>query len=143
MLVGKNEIILNSGLRVSMPVAGVIRVTDGNHKKSFAVSAKLRKRPFEIDGDRVLWGKIALEPDNGMALYLDGKRICRDHTEKKPHTGPLSLDELEILKAEGHLNGADIARLSAQWSIEVFKELGPDDAVYGLGDKTGDRKSVV
>jgi len=137
MLVGKNEIILNSGLRVSMPVAGVIRVTDGNHKKSFAVSAKLRKRPFKIDGDRVLWGKIALEPDNGMALYLDGKRICRDHTEKKPHTGPLSLDELEILKAEGHLNSADIARLSAQWPIEVFKELGPDDAVYGLGDKTG------
>ena len=38
----KNEVIFN-GLHISMPVPGIVRVTDGNHKKgSYMVSAKLR-----------------------------------------------------------------------------------------------------
>lgn len=137
MFADKYEIITNQDLHVSMPVAGVVRVTDGHHNKSYAVNAKFRKRPFRVDGDRVSWGNIAIEPDNGMALYLNGKLICRDHTGEKMHVGPMSMEELNVLKAEGHLNSADIARLSAQWPIEVFKELGVHDAIYGLGDKTG------
>jgi hypothetical protein len=39
----KNEAIYN-GLHISMPVPGIVRVTDGNHKKgSYMVSARLRK----------------------------------------------------------------------------------------------------
>lgn len=137
MRIENNEIITNTGLHISMPVAGVIRVTDGRHKKSYAVSAKFRKRAFKVEGNRVSWGKIAVEPDNGMALYIDSKCVCRDHMGTKPHIGPMSLEELDILKAEGHLSAEDMGRLSSQWPIEVFKELDSDDAIYGLGDKTG------
>ena len=132
-----SEIITDNGLRVSMPVTGVVRVTDGRNRKSYAVSAKLRKCKFKADGDRICWGKISVEPENGMALYYDGVLLCKDHTGKKLHAGPMTSDELDALKDEGHLNSEDIRRLSAEWPIEVFKALGEKDVIYGLGDKTG------
>jgi alpha-glucosidase len=131
------EVITDEGLHISMPVSGVVRVTDGGNKKSYAVSAKLRKRKFKLVGGRVCWGKIGVEPDNGMALYYDGVLLCMDHVGKKLHAGPLSAEELETLKGEGHLSDEDVRRLSAQWPIEVFKQLGNNDAIYGLGDKPG------
>ena len=74
----KNEAIFN-GLHISMPVPGIVRVTDGNHQKgSYMVSAKLRKSAPKVEGDRLTWGKIAIEPAKGMALYLDGKLVCAD-----------------------------------------------------------------
>ena len=133
----KNEIVTDDGLRISMPVAGVVRVTDGTTKKSYAVNATLRKRSYKIDGQRICWGKIALEPENGMALYYDGALLCKDHCGDKLHMGALSMEELEVLKGEGHLSDEDVVRLSSQWPIEVFKALGEHDVIYGLGDKTG------
>ena len=133
----KNEIVTDDGLHISMPVAGVVRVTDGTTKKSYAVSAALRKRPYKIDGQRICWGKIAIEPENGMALYYNDVLLCKDHCGKKLHMGPLSMEELEVLKGEGHLSDEDVVRLSSQWPIEVFKALGENDVIYGLGDKTG------
>ena len=132
-----NEYITSAGLHVSMPVPGVIRVTDGKHKSSYAVSAKLRKSAPVIQGERLTWGKIAVEPENGMALYLDGKLLCRDHVGKLKHTGPISKEELDILKAEGHLNGEDLRRLAAAWKLEVVKAIDVNTVIYGLGDKTG------
>ena len=69
----KNEAIYN-GLRISMPVPGIVRVTDGNHEKgSYMVSAKLRKSAPKVEGERLVWGKIAIEPANDMALYFEGR----------------------------------------------------------------------
>ena len=39
------------------------------------VSARLRKSAHKVDDGRLVWGKIAIEPANGMALYLDGKYL--------------------------------------------------------------------
>ena len=75
----KNEVIYN-GLHISMPVPGIVRVTDGNHSKaSNMVSAKLRKSAPKVEGSRLVWGRVALEPENHMALYLDGKLVCADY----------------------------------------------------------------
>ena len=133
----KNEVVTASGLRVSMPVPGIVRVTDGDHKKSYAVSARFRKAAPKIEGERAIWGKIAVEPDNGMALYYNGKLLCRDYSGQLMHSGPISQEELEILKSEGHLGEDDERRLLAKWKVEVVKQIGPDTVVYGLGDKTG------
>lgn len=133
----KNEAVTQSGLRVSMPVPGIVRVTDGNHKKSYAVSGKLRKSTPTIEGERLVWGKVAVEPENAMALFYDGKLICKDYIGQLMHKGPMSQEELEVLKAEGHLNDEDLRRLGAAWKHEVVKTIGGDTVIYGLGDKTG------
>ena len=51
MFADKYEIITNQDLHVSMPVAGVLRVTDGHHNQRYAVNAKFRKRPSRVDGE--------------------------------------------------------------------------------------------
>ena len=137
MEIRNNEAVTASGLRISMPIPGVVRVTDGAHKKSYAVSAKFRKAAPKAEGERLVWGKIAVEPENAMALYYDGKLLCADHTGKLKHSGPVSEEEIEALKAEGHMTDEDVAHLRSKWKKEVVKTLGPKDAIYGLGDKTG------
>ena len=136
MEIKHNEAITTGGLRVSMPIPGIIRVTDGNHKGSYMVSAKARKSPPKVTGDRLIWGKITVEPENGMALSYDGRLLCSDYPgPRRPRTS-LSPEEVEQLRSEGHLPpqfmpGADV------WPVEVVKSLAPDAVVYGLGDKTG------
>lgn len=129
----RNEYITAAGLRVSMPVPGIVRVTDGNHKGSYMVSAKLRKlAPKEEDG-RLVWGKVSLEPET-MSLYYNGKLVCADYPGPRKHTGEnLSIEEQAQLIAEGHA----INNVEADWTVEVLKKLNPGDAIYGLGDKTG------
>ena len=68
MPLNKAEYITASGLRVSMPVPGIIRVTDGTHKHSYMVSAKLRKTAPKLDGTRLVWGKVAGSIVQGMVL---------------------------------------------------------------------------
>ena len=133
----KNEVLLENGLRISMPIPGVVRVTDGNHKGSYAVSARVRKSAPKLCTDRVTWGKIEVVPNDGMELYYDGKLLLRDFSGELKHSGPISKEELEILKSEGHLGEDDERRLLAQWKVEVVKAISPDTVVYGLGDKTG------
>ena len=70
MQIKHNEAITEAGLRVSMPLPGVVRVTDGNHKGSYMVSARLRRSAPRVEDCRLRWGKVAIEPENGMALYL-------------------------------------------------------------------------
>lgn len=137
MQIMNKEILLSSGLHVSMPLPGVIRVTDGNNPKSYAVCAKFRPKEPKLDGDSLVWGNISLEPEKNMALYLDGKCLCRDFEGTLLHGEPMSREELETLKGEGHLSDEDVRRLANRWSVEVVKALGPNDAIYGLGDKTG------
>ena len=133
----KNEAVTAGGLRVSMPVPGIVRVTDGNHRGSYAVSAKLRKIAPQVQADRLKWGKIEVAPEDGMALYYEGKLLCRDYDGEMKHSGPISEEELEILKSEGHLGEDDERRLLARWKVEVVKSIAPDTVIYGLGDKTG------
>ena len=129
----KNEAITENGLHISMPVPGIIRVTDGNHRDSYMVSARLRKSAPKVEGERVVWGKVAIEPENHMALYLDGKLLCADYAGQRVKQVELTTEEQELLIAEGHsINNAE-----GDWSVEVLKALNPDDAIYGLGDKTG------
>lgn len=129
----KNEAITENGLHISMPVPGIIRVTDGNHRDSYMVSARLRKAAPKVEGERVVWGKVAIEPENHMALYLDGKLLCADYAGQRVKQVELTTEEQELLIAEGHsINNAE-----GDWSVEVLKALNPDDAIYGLGDKTG------
>ena len=127
-----NEAIYN-GLHISMPVPGIVRVTDGNHKGSYMVSAKLRKAAPKVEGSRLVWGKVAVEPENGMALSYNGKLLCCDHQGGRVKQAELTTEEQELLIAEGHsINNAE-----SDWAIEVLKTLQPSDAIYGLGDKTG------
>ena len=129
----KNEAITQSGLRISMPLPGIIRVTDGNHKGSYMVSAKLRKAAPKAADGRLTWGRVSIEPENRMALYLDGKLLCADYAGSRVKQEELTTEEQELLIAEGHsINNAE-----GDWAVEVLKELKPGDAIYGLGDKTG------
>ena len=133
MEITKGTALTDSGLQVSMPVPGIVRVTDGRHAQSFMVSAKLRKLPPRVCDGQLIWGKVAVEPGSGMALSYDGKLLCRDYAGPRRPRANISAQELEQLKAEGHAPQDD----SAPWAIEVVKELAPDAVVYGLGDKTG------
>ena len=136
MEIKHNEAITTGGLRVSMPIPGIIRVTDGNHKGSYMVSAKARKSPPKVTGDRLIWGKIAVEPENGMALSYDGRLLCLDYPgPRRPRTS-LSPEEVEQLRSEGHLPPQFMPNADV-WPVEVVKSLAPDAVVYGLGDKTG------
>ncbi|MDD7386461.1 MAG: glycoside hydrolase family 31 protein [Firmicutes bacterium] len=136
MEIKHNEAITTGGLRVSMPIPGIIRVTDGNHKGSYMVSAKARKSPPKVTGDRLIWGKITVEPENGMALSYDGRLLCSDYPgPRRPRTS-LSPEEVEQLRSEGHLPPQCMPNADV-WPVEVVKSLAPDAVVYGLGDKTG------
>lgn len=136
MEIKHNEAITTGGLRVSMPIPGIIRVTDGNHKGSYMVSAKARKSPPKVTGDRLIWGKIAVEPENGMALSYDGRLLCSDYPgPRRPRTS-LPPEEVEQLRSEGHLPPQCMPNADV-WPVEVVKSLAPDAVVYGLGDKTG------
>ena len=129
----KNEAITETGLHISMPVPGIIRVTDGNHRGSYMVSARLRKSAPSVEGGHLSWGRIAIEPENHMSLYLDGKLLCADYAGQRVQQVELTTEEQELLIAEGHsINNAE-----GDWAVEVLKVLNPDDAIYGLGDKTG------
>ena len=136
MEIKHNEAITTGGLRVSMPIPGIVRVTDGNHKGSYMVSAKARKSPPKVTGDRLIWGKITVEPENGMALSYDGRLLCSDYPgPRRPRTS-LSPEEVEQLRSEGHLPPQFMPNADV-WPVEVVKSLAPDAVVYGLGDKTG------
>ncbi len=136
MEIKNNEVITADGLRVSMPIPGVVRVTDGKHKGSYMVSAKFRRTPPKPEGGRVCWGKIALEPEQGMALYLDGRLLCADYGEHRRPRTSLPPEEVTQLMAEGHLP-TEFMPNADQWQVEVVKSLTPDAVIYGLGDKTG------
>lgn len=131
-----NEAVTAAGLRVSMPIPGVVRVTDGNHKKSYMVSARTRKSAPKVEDGRLIWGRIAVEPEKGMALYLDGKLLCADYSGKRQPKTSLSPEEVAQLMAEGHLP-ADLVPNADEWPVEVCKALPADAVIYGLGDKTG------
>lgn len=136
MEIKNNTAFTAAGLQVSMPVRGIIRVTDGNHKGSVMVSAKLRRIAPKQEGEALVWGKISVEPENSMALYYDGKLLCRDYgSPRRPRTS-LPQEEVAQLQSEGHLPqefipGAD------RWAVEVCKEMPEGACIYGLGDKTG------
>ena len=136
MEIKHNEAITTGGLRVSMPIPGIVRVTDGNHKGSYMVSAKARKSPPKVTGDRLIWGKIAVEPENGMALSYDGRLLCSDYPGPRRLRTSLSPEEVEQLRSEGHLPPQFMPNADV-WPVEVVKSLAPDAVVYGLGDKTG------
>lgn len=133
----KSEIITKSGLHVSMPVPGVVRVTDGNHRDSYMVSAKMRKRAPRTRGSIAWWGKISIAPEEGLALYYQGKLLCRDYTGPRSPVQTVSPEEQALLAAEGHLPQEALEDRNALWPVEVCKELPANAAIYGLGDKTG------
>ncbi len=128
--------VTQTGLRVSMPLPGIVRVTDGKHKNSTMVSAKIRSRTARQEGERLIWGKVALEPENGMALYYDGRLLCQDYPGKRTPRTSLPPEEVQQLMSEGHIP-EEFLPGSKRWPIEVCKELPAGAAIYGLGDKTG------
>lgn len=128
--------VTQAGLRVSMPFPGIVRVTDGKHTDSVMVSAGKRNRTARREGERLVWGRIAVEPENGMALYYDGRLLCRDYPGTRTPRTSLPPEEVQQLKSEGHIPEEFIPG-SDQWPVEVCKELPAGAAVYGLGDKTG------
>ena len=130
------EFITSAGLRVSMPVPGIVRVTDGNHKKSWMVSAVSRPTLPKVSAEKLTWGKITVEPDNGMALSYEGRLLCRDYSGGRRPRSSISAEEAALLCAEGHVP-AEALEKDGRWKVEVIKELAPDAVIYGLGDKTG------
>ena len=137
MEIKQNEAITAAGLRVSMPIPGVVRVTDGKHKGSYMVSAHTRKAAPKVEGERLIWGKITVEPENGMALYYEGKLLSTDYSGQRQPKTSLPPEELAQLLAEGHNIPAEFLPNSDYWKVEVCKALAPDAVIYGLGDKTG------
>lgn len=132
----RNEIITATGLRLSMPVPGIVRVTDGAHKDSYMVSAAFQRAAPVVTENSVTWGKITVEPENGMALYYDGKLVCVDYSGPRHPRSSISPEEAAQLSAEGHISSGDGGENNL-WKVEVVKTLTPDAVVYGLGDKTG------
>ncbi len=133
----RSEAVTDSGLHISMPLPGIIRVTDGGHRnKSFMVSARLRKSAPKVEGQRLTWGKITMEPENGMALYYEGRLLSRDYPGERQPRIPISPEELKLLLAEGHIPREHLDAASP-WKVEVVKALPRDAVIYGLGDKTG------
>ncbi len=132
----KNECITPSGLRICMPMPGVLRLTDGNHPHSYAVCAKTRRLAPKVEGNRLIWGKIALDPEQDMALYYNGKLLFSDYIGPRKTLTSVSPEEQALLAAEGHVPSEALAG-DALWPIEVAKTLPADAAIYGLGDKTG------
>ncbi len=128
-----NEAVAASGLRISMPLPGVVRVTDGGHKGSYMVSAPLRRKKPVLEGESLTWGNIRVAPEEGMALYYNGSLLCRDYPGPRQITLSLSPEEAAQLAAEGHSLGDE----AGDWPVEVVKELPEDGVIYGLGDKTG------
>ena len=131
-----NEFITASGLRVSMPVPGIVRVTDGMHKGSYMVSAPTRRTAPKVSGEALTWGRITVEPENGMALFYDGKLLCVDYPGSRRLRTSLSPEEVAQLSSEGHVPSEALAE-AGEWKVEAVKTLAPDAVVYGLGDKTG------
>ena len=131
-----NEFITSSGLRVSMPVPGIVRVTDGTHRGSWMVSARTRRVAPKVSGGKLTWGRITLEPENGMALFYDGKLLCADYPGKRRPRTSLSPEEVAQLSSEGHVPSEAMGE-SGSWKVEVVKSLAQDAVIYGLGDKTG------
>ena len=62
-----NEFITSSGLRVSMPVPGIVRVTDGTHRGSWMVSAPTRRTAPKVSGGKLTWGKITVDPEKDLS----------------------------------------------------------------------------
>ena len=131
-----NEFITSSGLRVSMPVPGIVRVTDGTHRGSWMVSARTRRAAPKVSGGKLTWGRITMEPENGMALFYDGKLLCADYPGKRRPRTSLSPEEVAQLSSEGHVPSEAMGE-SGSWKVEVVKSLAQDAVIYGLGDKTG------
>lgn len=131
-----NEFITSSGLRVSMPVPGIVRVTDGTHRGSWMVSARTHRTAPKVSGGKLTWGRITLEPENGMALFYDGKLLCADYPGKRRLRTSLSPEEVAQLSSEGHVPSEAMGE-SGSWKVEVVKSLAQDAVIYGLGDKTG------
>ena len=130
----QKEYLTENGLHISMPLPGIIRVTSGIHTSSYMVSAQLGSIPPRAEEGRLIWDKISLEPDHDMRLCWDGKELFRDCTNRETYTNTISAEELAQLHAEGHTAQGAVRE---DWPVEVRKTLSPDDAVYGLGDKTG------
>ena len=93
------EFITSAGLRVSMPVPGIVRVTDGNHKKSWMVSAVSRPTLPKVSAEKLTWGKITVEPDNGMALSYEGRLLCRDYSGGRRPRSSISAEKAKQMKA--------------------------------------------
>lgn len=130
----KNEYLTENGLRISMPFPGIIRVTSGIHKSSYMVSAELHNIAPQIENGQLNWGEIALDPAHDMRLCWKGKELFCDYTSPRSHTNAISIEELAQLHAEGHETDGIVVE---DWPVEICKTLAIDDAVYGLGDKTG------
>lgn len=133
MEIVKNEYITADGLRVSSPLPGVIRVTDGKHGHSYAVSAKLRKIAPKVAEGMLSWGKITLDPENGMKLYYDGKLLSENFTGERKQKAAMTQEQKDLAAAEGHA----VKSSGEEWPVEVIRTISADAAVYGLGDKTG------
>lgn len=130
------EYISSAGLRISMVLPGVIRITDGGHPGSHMVCAQFQSLPYNIEDDRLVWDSIALDPERNMALYLEEKLLCADYPGARRSISYLSPEEREFLVDRNHLPKEAFAA-NENWPLTVCKTFGPRDAIYGLGDKPG------
>lgn len=134
MLLSNQEYITAAGIHISMPVSGVVRVTDGRHSSSYMVCERKHNRKPQVEGTTLTWGKVSLQPENHMLLCYDGKPLCADYANPRARIPIIPLEEMEQVRAEGHsVDGG----FRENWPVEVCKTLEPDDAIYGLGDKPG------
>lgn len=136
MKIVDNGAITSGGLHVTMPFPGVVRVTDGKHLGSYMVSASLENQTPRVEQQKLVWDPVAVEPENGMALYWNDKLLIQDYPGARKRQPPVSQEEIDQLIAEGHVPPSYKVR-DDTWPVEVTKSLTPDAVIYGLGDKTG------
>ena len=132
MSLSKNIYHTGNGLQISMPVPGIVRITDDQPKKqSYMVSARRSPRKPQVEADRLVWGKVAATFDGG--IYFNGKPVLLPYRNTRFQAVELTTEEQDLLIAEGHAVASD----DGAWAEEVLIALNPGDAIYGLGDKTG------
>lgn len=115
---------------------------DGIKRSSKAVEGEKNKRiHFYCEN---IDGKIVIETKEIKAIICDnfyvdfynkeGELVCSDYKGKRVNTSKLSEKAIKLLEAEGHT--VNIGNTDS-FNVQVVKETGDLEAVYGLGDKTG------
>lgn len=82
-------------------------------------------------------GALQIRITSAMEMTIldqqSGKILCQDYTGPKAIPEAMTLEERDQMIQEGHALPDENVSLSYQ----VYKQLKPNDFVYGLGDKTG------
>lgn len=77
---------------------------------------------------------VNVKDNEKLDIYYKGKLVLSDYETARKKSEKNPYEDLAIAELEGHTVGKDEEKTDA---VTIIKKLGKDDAIYGLGDKTG------